>query len=115
MMGRDNMNEKLRIAASGATLAFRNHEKRTYYHEIPENYPDLPSLYAVAMIDGHFPWHKVEPSGDYIIACLEYTTWKDGEGWGWIHLEPDTKIDIGIDLTEWEAVPDQWYYMVVGE
>lgn len=97
----------------GATLAFRNCESRTYYWDIPGL--NMPNLYAVALIDGHFPWRKIEPSSDHIVACLEYTTWTHGEGWGWTHLEPDTKYTIGYDLMGMGVEPDQWVYLVIGE
>jgi hypothetical protein len=96
----------------GATLAFRNGESRRYTSELPES---APNLYAVALIGAHLPWETIQPSSLCIVACAEYTTWKDGEGWGWTHLDPDTKYAIGHDLEEMGARPDQWYYLVLGE
>lgn len=95
----------------GATLAFRNLESRTYTIDLPET---APNLYAVALVDARFPWKQIAPSSPYVVACLEYTTWTKGEGWGWTHLDPDTKYAIGHDLTEMEAEIGQWYYLVIG-
>jgi hypothetical protein len=79
---------------------------------MPEGVRDL---YAVALVDMHFPWKRVEPSSPYAVVCMHYSVWGSGEGWGWTHIEPDTKEDIGRDLTEMSAEPGQWYYMILGE
>ena len=96
-----NTNEK----EMGLTLAFRPDETVAFYSSVPRS--PRGNVFAVAMIDFHLPNHA---PGAAVVASAYFP--KVG-GWGWIHIDADTKERIGDLLAKHEAPAGRWYYIDV--
>lgn len=104
------------IDCGDASLALRPYEKLS----IRDVYPEHPigRVYGVAIVrTPEFPGQRESTHRDEkpsaIVAC---TYFKHLDGWGFIHLEENTKRTIGnLMFDECHCAPGRWYWMELTE
>lgn len=103
---------------ASTVLELRHYEEKYYYTE----WSGVVSsdAYAVALVEApSFPGerggHHPESKFLIVICAARYKTQegkRPGEKlWGWIHLGPDAKEEIGKDLARMNAEIGHWYYL----
>lgn len=100
-----------------ATLAIRAWDAKEYFEAV-EPPPTLraEAVYGVALVAAPLlPDSKHPRCAPFSVVCIaNYRTLDHPEtAWGWIHLTPETKEEIGDDLVEWGATPGKWYWLVM--
>ena len=96
-----------------ARLSFRPGERSQYWMTY------TPGAYAVALVETPgFPAVAHPECCSLAVVCAgEYEcseSERPGEMlWGWYHLDPETKDDIGDALVAAECEVGRWYYMTI--
>lgn len=89
------------------------------HFELLEEVPteDAENVYALALLHTpSFPGdHHPEGEPFAVVCALQYVT-DDGECageylWGWVHLGPETKEELGSMMKDGGADCNRWYYL----
>jgi len=100
---------------SGFVLALRAHEYKRYYDEYRGQIG--PHVFAVALVPLlDFPGSAHSEGRALSVVCASRYETSAGEIpntmlWGWVHLDPEAKEEIGRDLEERGAEVNRWYYL----
>ena len=101
-------------------LNLRHYEEKIYSEEWNKPIPN--NLYVVALVEAPaFPGNGDEqhPEGHPLaVVCAAHYATTEGQRpnerlWGWIHLDPEAKKEIGQDLMTAGAEVGRWYYLIL--
>ncbi len=89
------------------------------YFEWLEEMPDeaIKNVYALAIIEAlPFPGERHPEGTPFSVVCAHQYITEQGERsgeylWGWVHLGPDTKKELGDALENGGAEIGKWYYL----
>jgi hypothetical protein len=116
-----NMSENIEhvgtIELGGATLCLRPQEAIAIFPDPPAQVK-RPNVFAVCAVEPpEFPGKReLNYRADPPRAIIAITYYPNLDGWGFIHLEPDTKRVIGdLMFDKLHCENDRWYWLVLGE
>lgn len=99
---------------SEATLAIRPGE--IIYIDRDRIRDDVPGehQYCAALLrTPEFPGLQHDASLPYAVVAIQEYRVKGDMRWGWIHIPPESKAQIGDLLMKANAEPDRWYWLLV--
>lgn len=100
---------------SGFTLSLRAGEHKQYFEKYLGQFG--PNVFAVMLSTvPEFPGEAHPEGRNLQVLCA--SRYKTSAGitpdtllWGWVHLDPDTKEKIGLDLEAGAAKENVWYFL----
>lgn len=104
---------------SGNNLYIRNGEVFRVEEKRPDNLPAYERVYCVAITPTPTVPDVVVKHNNLrhqaVICCEMFPTIESNyvSGIGWVHLGPDEKRIIGLELEAIGAKFDQWYYFII--